>query len=71
MHKIRDRILILGSIIISVVQRSVAGGSENSKNPTSSYSSGSKWKSLMNSIAKQVSQVRRPSRLIIKFKYVS
>ncbi|XP_023001773.1 uncharacterized protein LOC111495814 [Cucurbita maxima] len=40
------------------------GGSENSKNPTSSCSSGSKWKSLMNSIAKQVSQV--PISLVLK-----
>ncbi|XP_038893872.1 uncharacterized protein LOC120082676 [Benincasa hispida] len=40
------------------------GGSGNSKNPTSSASSGSRWKSLMNSIAKQVSQV--PISLVIK-----
>ncbi|XP_022137263.1 testis-expressed protein 2 isoform X2 [Momordica charantia] len=40
------------------------GGSGNSKNSTSSTTGGSRWKSLMNSIAKQVSQV--PISLVVK-----
>ncbi|XP_023542495.1 uncharacterized protein LOC111802383 [Cucurbita pepo subsp. pepo] len=40
------------------------GRSVNGKNPTASSSSGSRWKSLMNSIAKQVSQV--PISVVVK-----